>query len=158
MGSPSELAHLTFTTGHLRMSPRSEVCRSTVETLVADIAARRSLGGTEWTALIDRLDAGCWSYRIRYAGITVAHAVLCLDASKLDRCWQETSKWMTMGASIPDMPHSPYLVCAISEPGSVAMVRLFPSECTDIMMQLGDLERCIAWALAECDPQFARPL
>jgi hypothetical protein len=148
------LHHITLNTGHVRAdSPRSEVLATTIDRLIPvmdaaldpDLAASISLPGGRF-----RLSAGC-------AGETLLVTLLGMDAGQWIPIMQMgvgpevsedgTRLWLLLqaGGAIrrtrPDVvPPAPWCAARLL-PGAV----LFPQ----VVHQLGDLERGIAWTWIE---------
>lgn len=147
LGEPS-LGHATLNTGNLVYSPRSGVHAETMEVLQSMIAAGYG-------------DAAGIPFRIpeRGAGtalITIGEppAVLCgvcWDESRSDEAWMTMLEAMRQSGYVkaPDrIPPVPWL--------AVLMLPAMLALPIETILMLGDLERCLAWAVIEAEMHRGR--
>lgn len=145
LGEPS-LAHVTLNTGNIVHSPRSGVWPETMALLAPMIADGRGSPGGVPFLVAERSEAA-------------ALVMLCdPPAVACGVCWSEersTAAWQALiqlGAAsglrrVPDhIPAVPWLGVVVLP----TALLLDPAT----LMSLGDLERCLAWALIEADPSL----
>lgn len=137
--------HITITTGATRMSPRSEVDDETIAMIRAALARDGVMGETGWRVHLLETPPGGRAFDLAYRGSLVVRCWLCTDRSASDAMWEAAS------AVVPDehvrlaRPRgSPWLAASLL-PGSVALL----IKSRGALMEAGDLERCVAWALLE---------
>lgn len=142
----THIEHLTLTTGHTRSSPRSEVADDIVEVLKPLVASGAGVLG----------DTG-WSFGVKYGPAPGSACFIIINGSH--RIATSYVAWTPEGAAAvwplaarmagktgADTPPSP--------PGRVPWlaVILMPDVINvslNIIMEAGDLERCIAWTVIE---------
>lgn len=139
----NDIAHLTLTTGHLRLSPRDEIPRQVIDVL-APIAAA---GGGEvhgiGIAIAER--APGWArFELSLRGEVVARCLCCWRREGADDAWREAMRLPGIGLpKVYTAPPVPWVAATLTE----AIERQSP----DDAMAIGDAERCVAWALIEGD-------
>lgn len=144
--SATELEHITITTGAVRMSPRSEVGDHVVDLLRQQIASGGDLGATGWSVALLPTPTGGFVFDLSHK-----------DIGKVARCWlcnsRETSAsmWAAASSSRVDsrvrlsMPKAiPWLAASL-----VLATVMHIGARTNLLVEAGDLERCVAWALLE---------
>lgn len=144
------LAHLTLNTGHLRMSPRSEVSEEAIRALDPILAAGRGIcpGLPTLTIVVKQRQPGRTIILIgdlRYG--TALVAVVAWEEDAALHAWHSLatlarSQSHAIGESIGalEMPATlPWLAVHLAS----ASAFLAP----DVMAAIGDLERCLAWAI-----------
>lgn len=151
-----DLAHITSTTGDIRMSPRAEVSTEVIAFLrpliergggqIPHIPAwhldfwPRTAGGASVFQIAPR--------RASEPGGTNPYimAVACWRADVSDDAWHQAHELARLVPGVPVLlaetpPAVPWLVVTLF-PGALALR-------PDRLPQLADLERCVAWALIE---------
>jgi hypothetical protein len=135
------LAHLTLNTGHLRMSPRAEVREEAIRSLDGLVrAGGGACPGFSTIAVQVKVDPGLAQIVISAAeaqggGMLIGGALI----------WSEEVAdeiWADMAVKMPTVErpkHLPQLLIALHD-GIAAMPR-------ETISMLGDLERCLAWAI-----------
>ncbi len=137
------IEHITITTGATRMSARSEVNDETVRHRQRAIAEGSPLG-YNWTYQAQPL-LGCtqaWVFDVVCEGAPVVRSWLCADGKQTDAMLARASEEPIDERVVLHRPRGvPWLACALL-PGAL-------SAGPEILMMVGDLERCVAWALLE---------
>lgn len=142
----NELSHLTMTSGHINLSPRSDVCDEAIALLTPIIRA----GGGKVP-----IDDGNIAIAIARAkdGATIQilcdaiPCILCALAWRPDTSSQWWDKLLEIArlsdviAPVLRQPPAPWLGVIIL-PTCVLLTR-------EQMQMMGDLERCIAWTILE---------
>jgi len=136
----NELAHLTLTTGHARRSPRSEVAPEIITKLRPIVAkGGGALWNTGFGVVVVERGQGSWIYDLSHEGVEAIRCYLVAEPDASDRMWQRAS------ANHPNAvrpPTVPWLAVEILPDGV-----LYLASRMDIVQVMGDLERCVAWAL-----------
>jgi hypothetical protein len=143
----THLAHLTLVTGDLRMSPRSEVSAEALRALSPLVSAGMGeIPGMPGLYAEIRRGQGQASITIGLANGQVALvAVLAWEPAGAQTSWGAILSLARDGAAIatvlrqPD--HLPWLAVTMAMPSAT----LSPEQ----LIMLGDLERCLAWAILE---------
>ncbi len=147
----STLAHLTLATGHLRMSPRAEVGPEALAILAPIVRAGAGLvpGMPGVQITIRRPGSGQALIIIHAAdGLTYIVAGLAWSQDAADALWPTLIEMVRDAGAAhsvlrrPD--HLPWLAVALT-PATVMLGR-------EKIGMLGDLERCLAWAILEARP------
>ena len=134
------IEHITITTGATRMSPRSEVAPTIIARLRHAIRIRTPLYG--WTIVREASAEGTHVYRLEHGGAAVARCWLCTSAAASDATWEAAAAHVADERVVLHRPRgTPWLAAALL-PGALQVS-------PDVLMQAGDLERCVAWALLE---------
>jgi len=154
MTAHDTLWHLTTTSGHGRWSPRSEVG----EDIIRQLRPLIRDGGGELQGLTitiggDR-DGGCafslgWDWDPRDPDV---RCVLCWDPARHD-AWRraaDTTEWMSI-RNFEEPPHGCKWLAVALQP------RIMLDSFTNVW-QLGDAERCVAWAIIEDERERQKPL
>lgn len=144
----NNLSHLTFETGDLVISPRETVGDDIIHQLQLDLANNRPLCGTEWRAKLRKLAPGAWSVSLSYADIPVVDCIVCVDEAArrpAEMAAERLSKVNVSGLK------APWLGVALMHSSMLAFAIEQPTLYLDVLSQVGDLERCIAWALIEAN-------
>lgn len=157
MPAPQILAlnHITLTTGHARMSPRSEVDHGFLAELRPIIAEAEHHGEADLPTpsglmLLRRLmprsaspHVAVWAIR-EVNGPALATIALALETRSGAELWRElhafTEPFNPHKTRAEDAPDAPWLGVV---PHVTSLLR------PDAMLWLGDAERCIAWAWIE---------
>lgn len=139
------LAHLTLNTGHLRMSPRSEVRDETIRVL--DPAVRGGKHTVQGMQIeVNRHKNGA-SFGIGIGGHTMILGAVIWNEATAETTWESmVDAYRVQHGEEPPakMPaDAPWL--AVMLPCSNATMLSIAT--TDQLLQLGDLERCIAWTI-----------
>jgi hypothetical protein len=147
------LEHLTLTTGHSRLSPRAEVVRGTID-FIRDCLAKHDgqLGSTGWQVRLIPIRDIQFSYcfDLYWQGKPLVHCFLCAHLSEHEQMWaalHATGLTVTaLGAVAKQPSHVPWLAVGLNQP-LLASMRGDPQQIGAVMMEAGDLERCVAWTL-----------
>jgi hypothetical protein len=142
------LAHLTLNTGHLRMSPRSEVAEHAIRAL-DPIVLDTNPAGTVISGVRIRMQR-----RKNGASFTLGtehHAMivgaLVWHEITAEHTWKsclELYRGQHQAEPAAEMPsHIPWL--AVQLPGAPELMACIATP--EMWAQLGDLERCIAWTI-----------
>ncbi|WP_414832207.1 hypothetical protein [Afifella sp. YEN Y35] len=143
------LAHLTWQTGHVRLSPRDEVSDGAIARLRAawDNPAEE-IDGTGWR-IVPRPTPGRGVYLWDqiHEGHHIATAALCTRETMAAELWRQLAA--TLPGPAPERPaRVPWLVAIlIADP----TVMTDPAVFTDVLAEAGDLERVVAWALIDAE-------
>lgn len=139
------LEHITITSGASRRSPRTEVSNEIVGALRADIAARRRLIGSPWAVSLHQTPEGGHVFDLTYNGMAAARCWLCLHSHISNSMWTSALTGRLDPEVLIRQPKStPWLAAALL-PAAISLGLISPV----VLMELGDLERCVAWALIE---------
>lgn len=140
------LWHLTLLTGHVReRSPLAEVA----PTLIARLRPIVDAGGgplwdTGWGVLVVERSADGAVYDLSSEGVEIARCWLALAPDAEARFWSDASASPTLpGVKLRKPGMLPWLAAGLL-PDGMALLRNLPER----MLELGDLERCVAWVLA----------
>jgi hypothetical protein len=136
------IKHLTMLTGHVRSSPRSEVDQRTIDFIRGSLTdGSGALGATGWAVL--RIDAppGGFCFDLSMTGNEVARCWLATTAAAADAMWLAAQEMPRLPGVNPGQPSLPWLAVGLLPDGMKALRSAIP------IGQLGDLERCVAWAL-----------
>lgn len=135
-----KIEHITLTTGASRISERSEV-RDDVVTAVRTAIADQGGKVRDWTIQIIGSPAGGHMFDLLWQGRRVVRCWLCDDQRVSQAMWSGVSLAAPAGTRLHPPSTVPWLAAAIvPEAASV------PPEA---LMMVGDMERCVAWAILE---------
>jgi hypothetical protein len=140
-----ELEHVTILTGSSRMSKRDEVSDQVINHVRARLAAGSDVGAG-WSVHmrpthVDRI----WVYDLRHDGHHAVTCFLCDSPADSDAVWLMVSKTGSLpGVRLHPPQRTPWLA-AVLVGGSAVMVN--PEIFADILREVGDLERIVAWTL-----------
>jgi hypothetical protein len=128
---------VTINTGHSVDSPRSDVSGEVIALINRALVGDGTLmGGWSVQAFPAR---GSARFRMALNDTDVSDCVVCWDESVSAAVWPDATRNM---ATPPARPAVPWLTAELRIPGILAAT-------PDQMMELGDAERCVAWALIE---------
>jgi hypothetical protein len=135
------IAHLTLLTGHLRESPRKEVYRETIDLLKPYVvSAGGEIADTGWTVgMIQGAAPGSCAFTLNHSGLWLVTCYMAWTTSADAPMWEIVKQRTTTSTRKPKSV--PWLA-----------VHLMPSAtqvAPQVLMQAGDLERCIAWTVIE---------
>ena len=138
------MLHLTILTGHSRMSPRGEVPDHVISGLRVIIAqGGGAVGNTGWGVLIVKRSADGAVFDLSHQGVEVARCFLAITAVSEQRLWEQASACRTLpGVGLVKPASLPWLAAGLL-PDGMALLAKDP----ELMLELGDFERCVAWAL-----------
>lgn len=146
-----QLEHITLTTGHRRMSPKTETDPS-VRALVwqaLDSAGEAPADvGAEWSVVRigpSDADIGGAVYELAHRGRDVAACWLCWNPASSDMLWSLASHASHASPTAEPPTSVPWLAVRLFTNISV----MLDPAMSEIMMEAGDLERIVAWALIE---------
>lgn len=139
-----EIEHITVTSGASRMSSRDEVVDRVVDDLRTALADHGgAVVGSRWKVVLLPSPEGCHVYDLNYNGVHIVRCWLCLDRA------HEANMWASAAASSMDPRvrlhpprRRPWLAVALTPDAVLRAPR-------EALMDAGDLERCVAWALME---------
>lgn len=142
--TPTHIEHLTLTTGHTRSSPRSEVADDIVEILKPLVASGAGvLGDTGWSFGMEHGPGSC-CYVIFHGSHRIATCYLAWTPEGAAAVWPLAASLANeTGADTPPGPPAHVAWLAVILMPEVMNVSL------DVIMEAGDLERCIAWTVIE---------
>jgi hypothetical protein len=144
-----DLLHLTVLTGHTRMSPRSEVADHVVSGLQVIIArGGGAIGNTGWGLLIVERTPDGAIFDLSHRGVEIARCFLAITPASERRLWGDASAYPTLPGVRLTKPGAPPWLAAGLLPDGMALVETQP----EVMLELGDFERYVAWALLEIPP------
>ena len=136
------IEHITITTGASRRSPRSEVEDRVVDLVRAGIAAGGALWDSGWTVTLQPTPEGGHVYDLSYRGRDIVRCWLCTDRERSDAIWDAaTAGPIIPGTRLHRPASTPWLAAAL-RPDAMAAG-------TAVLMEVGDLERIVAWTLLE---------
>jgi len=140
----AELLHLTILTSHSRISPRSEVADHVISGLQVIVAqGGGAIGNTGWGLLIVERSAHGAVFDLSHEGVEVARCFLAVTAASERDLWDQASAFPTLPNVRRTKPASlPWLAVGLLPDGMVLL-----GSRPEIMLELGDFERCVAWAL-----------
>lgn len=135
------LEHITLTTGAARISPRREVEDHVVARIRACLAAGGELWAG-WSVLRLPSPAGGVLWQALHGGVALAQVWQCHDAAA-SAAWWEAAEAAAPGDVVLHRPRGvPWLAAALFPEGVLAA-----SHTPHVLLELGDLERCVGWAL-----------
>ena len=146
------LEHITVLTGHRRMSPKSETdtaVRAMVWQALDSAGEAPADVGAEWS--VTRIgpfagDIGVAVYDLAHRGRAVAACWVCWDPASSDTLWSLASQADPLAPSAASPPpRVPWLAVHLFTNISV----MLDPDAAEIMLEAGDLERIVAWALIE---------
>lgn len=147
-GEARELYHLTLSTGHGRLSPRHEVRSDVVARLMplvgpdvpGSLAGGVIPGTGGWRLTVYRPTAGVYGYEIEADGAGLIAMCYMGTPGHHRAAWEYLRGSATAGRL--ERPASDYWLAVALHEGASRIPR------ADLEM-LGDLERCIAWAILD---------
>lgn len=136
----THIEHITLTTGAARRSARSEVADHVIAALRAALAEK---GGKmrDWTITLLAAPAGCHVYDLTWKSTLVARCWLCEDAAISKDVWTAAIQVAPPGTRLHPPASVPWLAAALAPTALDAG--------PEPVMMVGDLERCVAWAILE---------
>lgn len=138
----SSMEHITLTTGHYRLSPRHEVGDDVVA-LLSPIVAKGAgeIADTGWSVkMVHGVGVGSCGFELHYRGIWAVSCYMAWTASDDIPMWGVASE--RHGVQRVKRPRSlPWLAAAIM-PTSIIFL-------PTAMLEVGDLERCVAWTILD---------
>lgn len=145
------MIHLTINTGNSRQSPRSEVSAETLHILVPHIRLDKSvLPGGHWAILTDRRTPGCTAVSIMHNSADALRHVATVGVAWTD---DGAAKIWSLMQSLA-MQHRIPVRCVKPQSPSASVILLPDATLLppDDLMQMGDLGRCLAWAVMSDQP------
>lgn len=143
------IEHITLSSGHTRRSPRAEVSEAVIDRIRAAIAEGSGDVGGGWTVrLVPGLPEGTAAYDLLHDGRRVVACYLGIARPAADEMWAQIDAVMPMlpGAVRRRPKRAPWLaVMPVPDPAVLAD----PGAFADILLEAGDLERCVAWAIID---------
>lgn len=143
VGEPS-LHHVTINTGHLLISGRGEVMAETMEWLAPMVAAGRGRPG-DIPFAVERRGQG--SALLRIGEPAAVWCGVCWEEERSREAW-EAMLALAHQSGVTQAPGSRPPVPWLAVLTLPAMFTLPPEQ----VMMLGDMERCLAWAVIEQEP------
>ncbi|PIO98625.1 hypothetical protein [Pleomorphomonas carboxyditropha] len=140
------LEHITILTGSSRMSRRDEVRDQTLDHVRACLAKGSDVGAGWAVTLrptgVDRL----WVYDLLHEGHHIVRCFLCDNAGDSDGVWLLASKTGSLpGTRLHAPQQTPWLAAALASGAPMDNPEMF----ADVLREVGDLERIVAWALLD---------
>jgi hypothetical protein len=129
-----DLWHLTILTGHMRLSPRSEVADHVVSGLQVIIAGGGgAVGNTGWAMLfVERTPNGA-IFDLSLRGVEVARCFLAITPASEQRLWGEASAYPALpGVRLTKPGALPWLAVGLLPDGMVLL-----GNQPDLMLELG---------------------
>ncbi len=135
------IAHLSLFTGHLRNSPREEVHRETIEMLMPYVmGAGGKIRDTGWTVkMVQGAAPGSCCFELRHSGIWLFSCYMAWTTTADAPMWDVVRQVSKTATAKPKSV--PWL--------AVHAMPMFWSAPPRAIMEAGDLERCVAWAVIE---------
>lgn len=144
------MTHLTINTGHSRQSPRSEVSEETLRLLIHHIRQDKSvLPHGHWAIITDRRTPGCTAVSVMHNDDALRHVATVGIAWTIDGT---TKIWALMQALA--IQHRIPVRCVKPKPPTATVI-LLPDAAQlppEALMEMGDLGRCLAWAVMSDQP------
>lgn len=141
------LEHITILTGSSRMSRRDEVRDQTLDHVRACLAKGPDVGAGWAVTLrptgVDRL----WVYDLMHEGHHIVRCFLCDNADDSEAVWLLASQTGSLpGTRLHPPQQTPWLAAVLaSQTAAMENPELF----ADVLKEVGDLERIVAWALLD---------
>ena len=137
---PPNNPHRSFASG-----PRNEVADHVISSLQVIIAEGGGvLGNTGWAVLMVERSGDGAVYDLSHRGVEVARCYLAITAADAERLWGQ-AVGSTLPGVRPAKPTSlPWLAAGLL-PAGMVLLGDFPK----LMVELDDLERCLAWAVID---------
>lgn len=141
--------HLTLMTGHTCLSPRTAVDDRTIDLIrPAVIAGRGTLGNTGWQIkMVSGSQPGGAAFECHSRGLWVVSCYMAWEPAGADEMWAAAMTHLLVLPGIRRPPTLPWLAAAIM-PG---VLRL---DAADLLFEVADLERCVAWTVLEHAAQW----
>lgn len=141
--SVKHIEHITITTGASRLSARREVNADTIAFIRTALAEKDGrLDDSGWVVTIIPTPEGGHVYDLIYHGALLARCWLCVSDDVSDAMWGAASaQGILPGTRLHRPVTTPWLAVTLL-PAAIAVE-------PGILLQLGDLERCVAWALLD---------
>lgn len=140
--------HITIMTGAARRSLRSEVADEVVAQIRTALAADGRLWAG-WSVRIVPSPSGTYVYDLLHDGRRIAACWLCLDRNKSESLWDLASRAGALPGTRLHRPAGvPWLAAQLapdldaSNPTNLVLL-------ATAMSEVGDVERCVAWALID---------
>lgn len=148
-----QLAHLTLLTSHLRQSPRREVGKDTIDFLrPAIINGGGKLGDTGWSVqMIEGAAPGSCGFTLHHSGLWLFSCYVAWTHGGSAAMWpvamaaaRSLSGQFAQGQDRAAKPTTLPWLAVLMMPDAL-MGKASPG----VMMEAGDLERCVAWTAIE---------
>ncbi|WP_288430156.1 hypothetical protein [uncultured Agrobacterium sp.] len=138
------IAHLTLFTGHLHNSPRKEVPRWAIDTLMPYVmSAGGEIADTGWTVkMVQGVSPGSCGFTLHHSGLWLFSCYMAWNTTADKPMWEIVKQ--ISKTSAPKPKSVPWL--AIHAMPSMPLIML---RAPHALSEAGDLERCIAWTVIE---------
>ncbi|MBD9640900.1 hypothetical protein IB277_31870 [Ensifer sp. ENS07] len=133
------IAHLTLDTGHIRNSPRSEVHRDVVDVLSPIVRGGKGEVAGWDIQMIHGAAPGSVGFALNHGGLWIASSYMAWTQEGDGAQWDVIRKLYQPNMMKPTC--SPWLAVKLMSGSAGAGF--------DVMMEAGDLERCIAWTVLD---------
>jgi len=142
----NHLNHLTIATGHVRKSPRTEVEPNVIAMIRSAISdGSGALWNTGWAVFRRDAPDGGYSFDLSSRGNEVARCWIATTQYAADIMWKEAETF-PRPSKMPVRPALPWLAVGLLPDGLGALSRN-----PGLIVELGDLERCVAWSVLPND-------
>jgi hypothetical protein len=136
--------HLTLTTGHTRFSPRSEVAQWAIDFIKpVVIVGGGELGDTGWRIRMVRgTQPGGAAFECHHGSTWFVSCYMAWTKAGSVEMWNAAKSFPLVVPHIRRPPSLPWLAAGIM-PEAIDTTRI------DLMMEVGDLERVVAWTVLD---------
>jgi hypothetical protein len=140
------IEHITLTTGAARVSPRSDVDDSIVARLIAAMRTGGRLWDG-WSVAVTPQQPGAWRFRLSQPGLLVVECWLCGRADASDPLWEAATSGPALDERVVLYRPRGVPWLAVSITAEAVQAATAGRLSTQHLMDAGDAERCIAWAI-----------
>lgn len=143
------IEHLTLSSGHTRRSPRSEVREEIIDRIRAALAAGGEDVGGGWSVrILPGMPDGTAVYDLLHDGRRVVACYLGIDRARANDLWDQLDAVMPLAAgAVRRRPKRVPWLAVMPAPDPAVLAD--PAAFADILLEAGDLERCVAWAILD---------
>jgi hypothetical protein len=151
MKKPDVFTFITMTTGHAGLSARRDVSDEVIKRIGAALGGDGALWGG-WSVK-HGLDRGHARFEMANQGYAVSAGSVCWAADAAAEAWaQWLDRLEALDAPMQPVrqPPAPWLAVALIPEQLTALgQQLGAAQLAQLMLELGDAERCVAWAIIE---------
>lgn len=142
------IEHITLATGHSRASPRSEV-RNDIVGMIRPVvqAGGGPLWDTGFGVLMVETRHGGWVYDLSHGGVEAVRCYLAKSQTAAEALWSRALAEAEMPVKAERPTTRPWLAASLLPEGLMLLQKT-----PDLMLEFGDLERCVAWTILESRP------
>jgi hypothetical protein len=152
---PAAIEHITITSGAVRMSARTEV-RPEIKAKVGRLLRKGGVLWDGWSVEVRAIEAieggppgpAGWVFDAHHGGIRVVRCWICRLEEASAQLWEEASGHAEDPRVVLHRPRGAPWLAAWLDPEHLEALMSTPM----VLMQAGDLERCVAWALLDSEP------